>query len=639
MSYEIIIIILLFAAHSMHLCQSTASALSRINIVRQAIGNRRGKRVIKFKSSREVRKAAAEEQGTEKVEVDEEPWRWWEDEEPRNDAKKRKKWHTLEHRGPLFAPAYKRLPSHVRFFYNNVPVRLSAKAEEVAGFYARMLERDYTSKAAFNENFLRDWRKCMNRKEAKLITDLRKCDFREISAHYKTKAEERKAMTKQQKQTMKLQRDKLEQKYGYCIVDGHRQKIANFKIEPPGLFCGRGQHPKMGMLKPRVQPEDVIINIGKDAPVPKPPRGHRWKEVRHDNSVSWLASWNVLGITKYVILNASAKLRAEKDVRKYELARKLKSRVRSIRRSYENGWESQDMGVRQRSVALYFIDKLALRAGNEREDGATADTVGCCSLRVEHITLRETDSETEPFLVEFDFPGKDSIRYANTVPVDERVFSNLELFMEDKEPTEDLFDLLTTAALNKYLNKLMEGLTAKVFRTYNASVTFQKQLDTTTKASMSLPEKLLAYNRANRAVAILCNHRRAVPKNFHKQIENIETKIEKKEEHIQRCELEIEQLESDWRESKSQKKKLQLDRKKYRLQKLEAELDKLELKAVDKEENKDVALVTSKINYIDPRISVAWCKAWDVPIEKVYNKTQREKFCWAIETTDADFEF
>ena len=43
------------------------------------------------------------------------------------------------------------------------------------------------------------------------------------------------------------------------------------------------------------------------------------------------------------------------------------------------------MMVRQRAVALYFIDKLALRAGNEKDDDE-ADTVGCCSLRVEHIS-------------------------------------------------------------------------------------------------------------------------------------------------------------------------------------------------------------------------------------------------------------
>lgn len=37
--------------------------------------------------------------------------------------------------------------------------------------------------------------------------------------------------------------------------------------------------------------------------------------------------------------------------------------------------------------------------------------------------------------------------------------------------------------------------------------------------------KLLSYNRANRAVAVLCNHQRAVPKNFEKQMENIQAKV------------------------------------------------------------------------------------------------------------------
>lgn len=36
---------------------------------------------------------------------------------------------------------------------------------------------------------------------------------------------------------------------------------------------------------------------------------------------------------------------------------------------------------------------------------------------------------------------------------------------------------LQTTILNKHLQTLMEGLTAKVFRTYNASFTLQQQLD------------------------------------------------------------------------------------------------------------------------------------------------------------------
>ena len=39
-----------------------------------------------------------------------------------------------------------------------------------------------------------------------------------------------------------------------------------------------------------------------------------------------------------------------------------------------------------RAVAVYFIDKLALRAGNEKDSDESADTVGCCSLRVEHLS-------------------------------------------------------------------------------------------------------------------------------------------------------------------------------------------------------------------------------------------------------------
>lgn len=79
----------------------------------------------------------------------------------------------------------------------------------------------------------------------------------------------------------------------------------------------------------------------------------------------------------------------------------------------------------QYSVMLTSNDEnvplqLALRAGNEKEEGETADTVGCCSLRVEHIKLYPKMDEQE-YVVEFDFLGKDSIRYYNKIPVEKRV--------------------------------------------------------------------------------------------------------------------------------------------------------------------------------------------------------------------------
>lgn len=44
--------------------------------------------------------------------------------------------------------------------------------------------------------------------------------------------------------------------------------------------------------------------------------------------------------------------------------------------------------------------------------------------------------------------------------------------------------------LNKHLNELMDGLTAKVFRTYNASWTLQEQLNELTNPDDTVAEKV-----------------------------------------------------------------------------------------------------------------------------------------------------
>lgn len=274
--------------------------------------------------------------------------------------------------------------------------------------------------------------------------------------------------------------------------------------------------------------------------------------------------------------------------------------------------------------------------GNEKDEDQ-ADTVGCCSLRVEHIELHERRDDKD-YVVVFDFPGKDSIRYYNEVPVEKRVFKNLQLFMENKSPGDDLFDRLNTAVLNKHLNELMEGLTAKVFRTYNASWTLQQQLDEMTNADDNIAEKILTYNRANRAVAILCNHQRAVPKGHQKSMEKLKEKIDAKREAIEDAERQVKDAAKDAKRG-SVKEKVVYDKKKKMLARLKEQLMKLEVQETDRDENKTIALSTSKLNYLDPRISVAWCKKYNVPIEKIYNKTQRDKFRWAIDMAGPDYRF
>lgn len=378
--------------------------------------------------------------------------RW--EEEKRDDNVK---WTTLEHKGPVFAPPYERVPRNVRFFYDGKPLELSEESEEAATFYAKMLNHDYCTKDVFNNNFFKDFRKTMTAKEKEIIKDFRKCNFQEMHEFFLAESEKRKAATKEEKLVKKSESEALVKEYGFCMIDGHKEKIGNFRLEPPGLFRGRGEHPKMGMIKRRIAASDVSINCGKQSKVPSPPPGQRWKEVRHDNTVTWLASWieNVQGQVKYIMLNPSSKLKGEKDHIKYETARRLDKVIDKIRATYRDEWKSKEMRVRQRAVALYFIDKLALRAGNEKDEDQ-ADTVGCCSLRVEHVQLHKELNEKENVVV-FDFPGKDSIRYYNEVEVEKRVFKNLELFMENKKEGDDLFDRLNTQVLNEHLKELMDG--------------------------------------------------------------------------------------------------------------------------------------------------------------------------------------
>ena len=113
----------------------------------------------------------------------------------------------------------------------------------------------------------------------------------------------------------------------------------------------------------------------------------------------------------------------------------LQDHIDTLRADYGRDLTSKEMATRQRATAVYLIDKYALRVGGEKDKDAEADTVGCCSLRFEHVTLRE------PNLVTFDFLGKDSIRfYQPDKEVSDQVFKNLKLFKKGSKPGEDLFD-------------------------------------------------------------------------------------------------------------------------------------------------------------------------------------------------------
>lgn len=137
--------------------------------------------------------------------------------------------------------------------------------------------------------------------------------------------------------------------------------MGNYNMEPPGLFRGRGEHPRTGALKKRTFPESVSINVSEDAPVPichLP--GHAWKRVQHDPSVTWLCSWseNVQNQSKYVMLAASSSFKGKSDMEKYDKAIELKGCIEKIRADYKSKIKSSVcvyVAVNQMHVVICFF--------------------------------------------------------------------------------------------------------------------------------------------------------------------------------------------------------------------------------------------------------------------------------------------
>lgn len=284
------------------------------------------------KGKGKVVKKEESEEDAEAAEEDEEEYRWWDDPSKGDGTKK---WTTLEHNGVVFPPAYEPLPKHVKMRYDGTPVTLQAEAEEVATFYGSMLHSTVNvENPTFNKNFFSDFLEVLDKTgHAKdkdgskiKIRSFEKCDFKPIFEYYDAERERKKALPAAEKKELKKQKDEVESPYMYCVWDGRKQKVGNFRVEPPALFRGRGEHPKTGRVKKRVAPEQITINIGKEATVPAPPVGHKWKEVKHDQEGTWLAMWqeNINGAYKYVMLAANSDVKGQSDYKKFEKARELK---------------------------------------------------------------------------------------------------------------------------------------------------------------------------------------------------------------------------------------------------------------------------------------------------------------------------
>src|ERR671914_2032152 len=539
------------------------------------------------------------------------------------------KWTTLEHKGVAFPPEYQ--SRGIGIIIRGERFILNHDQEELIYAWAKKKNTHYIQDPIFQSNFLIDLRALLPEKfqSVDFINDI---DFSEAlrlvdheNAMKEAEIQRIKSLPKDEKKKISLQkkeeRERLKAIYGRAIVDGVEVEIANWLVEPPGLFMGRGQHPLRGKWKPRVRAQDVILNLGEEAAVPEGP----WQKIIHDHSSTWLASWieTLTGKRKYVWLHDSSLIRQENDKAKYDKAKKLAEREGKVHREVIRRMMKGDGKV---ATVAYLILKLAMRVGDEK-DPEEADTVGASTLRVEHIAFPQINDTP---VIEFNFLGKDSVPWQKRLEVNSEetraLYKNLKKFMQGKKPSDPIFDGINSRKVNAFLQQIMPGLTAKVFRTCIATRVVQRQLSKAKVDKNSLEaEKIYAAKKANLEAAVTCNHKKGIdPKNpaARKALEKFEESITKKNEAIAKIKADI--ATRNW------KTELQKER-------LEEKIERLQMQVTLQQETRDYNLGTSLRNYIDPRIMKAWLNYVELDWTKIYTSTLQRKFKWVEDYNNKNF--
>ena len=547
------------------------------------------------------------------------------------------KWKTLQHNGILFPPDFESKGIKIKIRGENVPLDLLQ--EEMVYQWSKKKDapkpgvtEKYIEDPTFQKNFVSDFSKSFNGK----FKNLQYADI-DFSMPYKLvdkEKEEKELLTKDDKKTLAIKRkeirEEMKAKYGKAIIDGKEVEVGNYMAEPPGIFMGRGDHPMRGRYKPRATAKDVTLNLGKEAKIPK----GNWGKIVHDRDSMWIASWMdiLTQKRKYVWLADTAGIKQERDQAKYDKARNLSREIENVKSQIVKDMQNKEQKTKRISTACYLIYRTAMRVGDEK-DPDEADTVGATTLRKEHIKLGNNS-------IEFDFLGKDSVRWKETISAegqDKQFYDNLKEFISNKKENEEIFDGITSRHVNAYYSTIVKGLSAKVFRTYLASSVVSKYLrshdDVKSETNM---KKLFHGKLANLDAAIMCNHKRTIPKNFELSLQkkkdtlkNVEkTKPwEKSEELLKKAQSKIVKTEKQ-KEAKNERiKKIKTVIKKNKMKHTER-IEKLELQINLTEKTRDYNLGTSLRNYIDPRIFKTWTDEVGAEWEKLYTSALQKKFLW-----------
>ncbi|MGY5147222.1 MAG: DNA topoisomerase I [Candidatus Nitrosopumilus sp. bin_7KS] len=540
------------------------------------------------------------------------------------------KWKTLQHNGILFPPAYE--AQGIKIKIKGETVNLNLTQEEMVYQWAKKKDTPYAQDKVFQKNFTADFAKTLDSKFKKISYE--DIDFSNAYKIVDKEKDLKEMMSKEDKKSLALKRkelrEKLKEKYGVAIMDGEKVEVGNYMAEPPGIFIGRGEHPLRGKWKPPVTAKDVTLNLGKEAKVPE----GKWGKIIHDKDSMWLASWMdfLTQKRKYVWLADTAGLKQGRDKEKYEKAVKLANEIEKIKDRIVKDMKSKDPKISRIATACYLIYRTAMRVGDEK-DPDEADTVGATTLRKEHIKITANS-------IEFDFLGKDSVRWQETVVAeghDKQFHENLKKLVEKKKPKDEIFDDITSRHVNVYYSSIVKGLTAKVFRTYLATNVVKNYLvEHDNMKGKSATEKLYHAKLANLEAAMMCNHKRTIPKTFEQSLQKKRDTLKKaeKDQAWKKTQETLKKVESSAPKTDTQKKsktkriKTLNEQIKKQKSKHKERLEKLGLQIDLSEKTKDYNIGTSLRNYIDPRVFKAWTDEVGAEWEKLYTSALQKKFLW-----------
>jgi DNA topoisomerase-1 len=542
------------------------------------------------------------------------------------------------------------------------PVALTPKQEEMAMAWARKQGTPYVEDRTFVANFLKDWslELAINPR-----LSLEQVDFGPAIEIVEAEREANALLTKEERKALaaerKAVREALREQYGYATVDGDRVPLANYVVEPSGIFMGRGKHPLRGKWKEGAKHHDVTLNLSPDAPSPI----DQWGEIIWQPESLWVARWKdkLSGKLKYVWLSDTAPIKQEREAQKFDRVHELHDQLDAVRAQIEEDLCHEDAKRRMIATACYLIDTLCLRIGDEK-DPDEADTVGATTLRPEHVRLRADGS------AQFRFLGKDSVLWHKELELPPVVHGNLEDLIRTarpssanqngvkSHPTRDkpqIFPDISGSDVNAYLSEILPGLTAKVFRTHHATVAVRQSLDESgVQASDPEHEKWEAANLANLEAAVLCNHTKKAPASWPRSRQRYRERRKKAEERVrtyrQRVTTYRQALAALRREARvktkaaspAQREKVRarydkrtevaqrrIDRAQVQLGKARAALEKIKVQASIASKKRTWNLGTSLKSYIDPRVTYQWGQRVEYDIlEKYYPKALRQKFAW-----------